>query len=263
MGAAHISTRIGTVAFALALMIGMSMTALGAEQPQPQAAVFSFLDPADDPGRMVGRRAADAVFAVLSDEGPWELVSRGTVERLCEAAGVQPPFAVGYLQMLGQQTAAPLAVTGIVEICEVNSQRGTAQVTLLVELVETMDGASLASHRGIGSARRGADEAAPIDEIVDRALTEAALDAVRKLTTFDAASAMVAAMLPDGRVLLDGPEEPPLRVGSKLLIYRRSGAGHDVVGAVEVRESRLTVVHAAPLAGEDFRQGDIAVLVAR
>ena len=254
-----------TFVFALlAVIAGPGATASEAEAlPAPRAAVFSFVGPVDYPGRMVGRRAADAVFASLAEEGPWELVKRGLIERLCETEQARPPFAVGYLQMLGHRAKAPLAVTGIVEVCEVNSARGTAQVTLLVELVETLEGASLASHRGIGSAQRRADEVAPIDAIVDRALQEAALDAVRKLTTFDVATAMVAVTLPDGRVMLDGPEEPALRLGTRLLVYRRAGAGPEAIGVLEVRQSRLTVVHAHPIAGDDFRQGDRAIVVAR
>lgn len=236
--------------------------ALADDLPQPRVAVFSFLDPLEQPGRMIGRRAADAVFGWLEEEGPWQVVSRGAVDRLCEDADARPPFAVGYLQMIGHQADAALAVTGVVEVCEVNAQRGTAQVTLLVELSETMDVASLASVRGIGSAQR-ADAVAPIDAIIDRALAEAALDVVRKLTTFDAASAMVAASLPDGRVMLDGPEEPPLATGSRLLVYRRIGGGHEMVGALSVREVRGSIAHARPLAGEDFRQGDRAILVVR
>jgi hypothetical protein len=249
---------------ALVAIAWSGVPAVGAEQlPEPRAAVFGFMEPVASQGRMIGRRAADAVFVALADEAPWRLVERAEVERLSEAAGTSAPFAVAYIQMIGHQCSAELAVTGVVEVCEVNAQRGTAQVTLLVELVETLDGASLASHRGIGSAQRPAGEVATIDEIVDHALSEAARDVVRRLTRFDAASAMVAAAMPDGRIMLDGPEEPALRVGSKLLVLRRMGDEHAVVGALTVLESRLTVVYARPLAGEGFRQGDRAIVVAR
>jgi len=223
----------------------------------PSVAVFPFADPADLPDRMIGRRAADATWAALRTDAPWEPADPAWLLRLCEAEGVQAPFAVGHLQMLGQRMRAPLAAAGLVETCELNPRRGIAQVTLLVELVETLGGNSLASARGVASATR--EQGEPLDGALDRALTEAATDAARQLASFDAASAIVVATLPDGRVLMDGPAEPRIKQGAKLVIFR----GADVIGAVEVRSSRLTVLHTEPLAGEGFFQGDRGVVVAR
>ncbi len=248
------------------IMLGLASASTDADETGeswPRAAVFNLLDDGNYPDRLIGRRAADAVFVALIEEAPWELVSRTRLQRLCEAEAARAPFAIAYLQMLGHRVRAPLALTGVVEVCEVNKGRGTAQVTLLVELLETLEGATLASKRGVGSARRSDDEVAPIDQIVDRALSDAARDAVRKLTTFHQGTAMVAATLPDGRVMLDGPDEPALEVGSKLLVYRGADPRREMIGALEVKESRLTVIHAQPLAGEEFRQGDRAVVVAR
>ena len=223
----------------------------------PVAAVFPLADPADLPGRMIGRRAADAVWAGLRAEAPWELADAAWLLRMCESEGVRAPFAVGHLQMIGQRMRAPLAVAGLAENCRLNPERGTAQVTLLVELVETFGGSSLATARGVASATREPGE--PLDAALDRALTEAALDVARQLVSFDAASAIVVTTLPDGRVLMDGPAEPRIKEGSKLLIFR----GVEAIGAVAVKTSKLTVLHADPLVGEGFFQGDRGVVVAR
>jgi len=229
--------------------------------PPPRVAVFALPDPAELPDRMIGRRAADAVYDALAAESPWEPVDPGRLLRLCESEGVEPPLAVGYLQMLGQRASAPLAIGGRLEACEVNAGRGTAQVTLLVELVETLGGASLAQARGVASAKRETAEA--LDEAIDRALVEAAGNAARELGSLDVAEAVVVATLPDGRVLMDGPLEPRIRVGAKLLVFRGGAAQPEVIGALEVKSSKLTVLHARPLAGEGFFQGDRAVVVAR
>ncbi len=210
---------------------------------------------------MIGRRAGDAIYAALRPEGPWELVDPAWLLRLCEAEGLRPPLAVGHLQMIGQRMRAPLAIGGLVETCALNAERGVAQITLTIELVETLGGSSLASARGVASAQREQGEA--LEQALDRALTEAATDAVRRLTAFDAASAVVVSTLPDGRVILDGPIEPRIKPATKLLILRGGQAGPQVIGAVEVKTSSLSVLHAQPLSGEGFFQGDRAVVVAR
>ncbi|MFO8081953.1 MAG: hypothetical protein R6V07_16850 [Armatimonadota bacterium] len=229
--------------------------------PTPRAAVFAFMEPQETPDRLIGRRASDAVWTALEAQSPWELVDPGWLLRLCESEEARPPFAVGYLQMLGHRADAPLAVTGSVESFTVNRDRGVAQVTLSVELVETLGGTRIARSRGVASARRESGEV--LGQAVDRALMEAGADAVRDLTSFDPLSAVVVATLPDGRVMMDGPREDRIRPGSKLLIYRRTRTGAEAIGTVDVKTSRLTALHAEPIAGEDFRQGDRGVVVAR
>jgi len=228
------------------------------ELPAPRVAVFDFTEPAERPGRLIGRRAADAVFAALAESARWRTVDRAAVLLACADEELAPPFAVGHLQMLGQRLRAPLALAGLVQVCEVNATRRSAQVTVSAELVETLGGSSLAAARGVASARAEGEPLAPA-QLVDRALAEAAGDLVRALTNFEPTGGQVVTTLPDGRVVLDVPEEPGLRVGDALLVFR----GGEPAGALRVEAVSLTVTHARPLAGEDFRGGDRAVLVAR
>ena len=253
----------GAVAVALVLL-ALGGAAFAQDEPQlpiPRVAVFPFMSPTDGPDRMIGRRAADATWLALRERGPWELVDPSWLLRLCETEDARAPFAVGYLQMLGHRAGAPLAVTGSVETLRVNVDRGVAQVTVGVELVETLGGTRLASARGVASATRAEGEV--LGQAIDRALMEAGADVALALTSFDLLSAVVVATLPDGRVMMDGPRDPRIRPGTKLLVYRAGRAGPEVLGAVEVETSRVTVLHTKPLAGEDFRQGDRAVVVAR
>lgn len=255
------SVRTTSRALLAALALVAAIPAVSAQPeratPAPRVAVFPFTAPGELTQRMVGRRASAAAHAALAQSGPWEIVEPAWLLRLCEAENARAPFAVGYLQMLGQRARAPLAITGSVENCQVNPDRGTAQVTVAIDLVETLNGARLASSRGVASAKRA--DAEVLGQAVDRALTEAAADAVREITSFDPLAAMVVTTLPDGRVMLDGPQEPRIKPGAKLLVFRNS----EPVGSLEVKTSKLTVLHARPLAGEDFRQGDRAVVVAR
>ncbi len=190
------------------------------------------------------------------------MVDRRVVMAACAEEALAPPFGVGHLQMLGERMRVPLAVTGLVRVCEVNPRRRAAQVTLVAELVETLGGNRLASARGVASARAEPGEVMSLGQLVDRALSEAAADVVRSLTDFDPAGGLVVATLPDGRVVLDAPEKPGLRTGDALLVYREAERG-ELVGVLQVQTVHLTVVHATPLAGEDFRHGDRAVLAAR
>ncbi|MFW5867359.1 MAG: hypothetical protein ACOCX2_06055 [Armatimonadota bacterium] len=234
----------------------------GPQIPPPRVAVFPFMDPLDAPERMLGRRASDAVWHALAAQSPWEVVDQGFVLRLCESEDVAAPFAVGHLQMLaGHRASAALAITGAVEAFTLNHDRGIAQVTVQARLVETVGGTPLASSRGVSSAKRAEGEV--LGQAIDRALIEAGADAVRELTSIDPLVATVVATLPDGRVMMDGPREPAIKPGSKLLISRGGPGGRVAHGAVEVLTSRLTVLHAKPISGEDFRQGDRGVVVAR
>ncbi len=246
-------------------LIGAALVAVacgcGADEPvvsAPRVAVFDFTEPAERPGRLVGRRAADAVFAALGEVGWWQRVDRAAVLLACADEGLAPPFGVGYLQMLGERLRAPLAIVGLVQACRVNAAGRTAQVTLIAELVETLGGNSLASVRGVASAR-AENEPLALAQVVDRALTEAAGDLVRALTNFEPTGGQVVTVLPDGRVVLDVPEKPGVRPGDTLLVLRRGEA----VGALKVETVHLTVTHAQTLTGEEFRGGDRAVLVAR
>jgi len=251
----------GICRWVIAAALAAAASCYGADAPElpvPRAAVFDFTEPAEWPGRLIGRRAADAVFAALRESVRWRTVDRAAVLLACADEGLVPPFAVGHLQMLGERLGAPLAVAGLVQVCEVNAERRSAQVTLIAELVETLGGSSLASVRGVASAR-AEDEPLALAQVVDRALAEAAGDLVRALTNFEPAGGQVVTTLPDGRVVLDVPAEPEVRPGDTLLVLR----GGEAAGALKVESVNLTVVHARPLAGEEFRGGERAVLVAR
>lgn len=226
--------------------------------PVPRVAVYDFTDRTDCAGRLAGRRAADAVACALGDAGRWEVVDRGRLLRECGREQLRPPLGVGYLQMLGDRLGAPLALTGRVEVCALNRRRGAAQVTLVAELLETLGGGSLASVRGVASARR-TEEPAALGEILDRALVGAAAEVVSALSRFEPTSAPVTTVLPDGRAMLDGPEEPPLRAGDEMVVY----TGEKPVAVIAVESVRLTVVHARTMAGEVPRMGGRAVLVNR
>lgn len=229
------------------------------EIPRPRAAVFDFTEPTSWPGRLVGRRAAAAVHAALAEDGRWDLSPRAVVVKACEDEGLEPPLGVGYVQMLGERLGTPLAVTGLVEVCAVNPTRRSAQVTLVAELIETPGGASLRSVRGVAAARAARNEAVTLDQLVDRALVQAAGDLVRALTNFDPAVARVVTTLPDGRVVLDAPDRSDIRPGDVLMVF----SGERSSGLLRVQSVNLTVVHAQVVSGEDFRGGQQAVVVAR
>lgn len=244
---------------ALALPVVSALAQGELAAPRPRAVVFDFTEPDGWPGRMVGRRAAEAVHAALAEADRWDLADRAVVVKACADEGLEPPYGVGYLQMLGARLGTPLAVTGLVEVCEVNPTRRAAQVTLVAELVETGEGASLRSVRGVAAAQAARGEAVTLDELVDRALAQAAADVAQALANFEPAEGRIVTTLPDGRVVLDAPERPGMRPGDVLLVF----AGERSAGLLRVQSMTLTVVHARVVSGERFQGGQRAVLVAR
>ena len=159
---------------ALALSGGPACAQSGAQGPRPRASVFDFTEPAGWPARLVGWRAAEALHAALTEADRWDLADRAVIVKACAEQGLEPPLGVGYLQMLWDRLGTPLAVTGLVEVCEVNPVRRVAQVTLVAELAETGGGASLRSVRGVAAAPAARDEVVALDQLVDRALAQAA-----------------------------------------------------------------------------------------
>jgi len=238
----------------------------GQQQPTPtvRAAVYDFTEPRQYEGHIVGRRAAEAVYALMADKGRWEMVARPLLLRLCEAEGAFAPYGIGYVQMFGDRLDAPLAVCGLVQNCIVNPERGSAQVTLVGELIETLEGNSLQSTTTVGSSERGAGEAVALDEVVDRALVQAAEDLVAAMCNFEPLTTLVMAEVTATKVLLDAGTKAGLRPGAKMLAYRRDGDGWKVVGALQVESATEDMAHAmVTTEAEAIRPNDRAVLVAR
>jgi len=235
-----------------------------ADAPAVRVAVYDFIEPNDYQGHLVGRRAAEAVQFALAERGAWELVERGALLRECAAEGVSAPFGVGYLQMFGRRLNASLAVPGLVQACAVNPQRGTAQVTLVCELIEAIGGEGLGSFRGVGSARREPEETVALDVVLDRALTEAAANAVDAMMAFDAWTTTVMARLGDDQALLQPLGEDRIKPGDKAIVCRREPRAWVLVAVVEVLRSDNTTVRTRIVSELSTPQAnDVAVCVGR
>jgi hypothetical protein len=257
----------------LTRFVGSVLTAMaavsicyGQDQPAPKVrvAVYDFTGPRHYQGHMVGRRAAEAAHALMLGERRWEMVNRAALLRLCAREEASPPFALGYLQMFGEKLEAPLALCGFVENCIVNPERGSAQVTLVSELIETIEGGSLQSITTVASSERAAGETLTLDEVVDQALTQAAEDLVAAIYSFEPLAAPVMADVTEAKVLLDAGTKAGLAPGAKMLAYRRAGDDWVVMGALLVESVTEDISHARVTAQrEAIRPNDRAVLVAR
>ncbi len=235
------------------------------DAPEVYAAVYDFAAPSGYAGRLIGLRAAEALHGALADGGPWQLIKRPDLMRQCAAEDVRAPFGVGYLQMFGRRLNAPLAVCGLVQNLVVNEQRGSVQVTLIGELIETIDGNSLASVRAVGSASRDGDETVALDEVIDRALVEATGDLALALGAFHAWRTTVVTGLSPTSAMLNTPADTDVQPGMKLLVVRAGAGGWGIVAAAQVlRGDNNTVrVKVITQATEALKAGDVAVAVAR
>lgn len=252
-----------TLAWPVALLC-LCGGAQSADLPAVRVAVYDFAEPGDYGGHLVGRRAAEAVQVALAATGAWELVDRGALLRACAAEGAEAPFGVGYLQMFGRRLDASLALAGLTETCAVNPGQGTAQVTLVAELIEAIGGEGLGLFRGVGSSSRGAEEAVTLDEVLDRALTEAAGNLVVHLTSFNAWSTTVTARMGEDQVLMQPRAEPQVALGEKAIVCRRGPEAWTLVAVVEVQRADETSVRARIVSQLSAPQPhDVAVCVAR
>ena len=204
-------------------------------------------------------------FAEAREAGQWQLIERPDLMRQCASEDVRAPFGIGYLQMFGRRLNAPLAVCGLVQNLVVNETRGSAQVTLVGELIETIDGNSLASVRAVGSASRDGDETVALDKIIDRALVEATGDLALALSAFDAWHTTVVTGLSPTSAMLNTPADTDVQPGTKLLVFRPAGGGWSIVAAAQaLRGGKNTMrVKVLTQAAEALKPGDLAVAVAR
>ncbi len=254
----------------LTLMLVAAGAASGAhaqtvDAPEIYAAVYDFAEPSGFAGRMIGLRAAEALQSALAEAGQWQLIERPALMRQCASEDVRAPFGIGYLQMFGRRLNAPLAVCGLVQNLVVNETRGSAQVTLVGELIETIDGNSLASVRAVGSASRDGDEAVAFDEIIDRALVEATGDLALALSAFDAWGTTVVTGLSPTSAILNTPADTDVQPGTKLLVFRPAGGGWSIVAAAQLLRGDKNTMRVKVLtqAAEALKAGDVAVAVAR
>ncbi len=252
--------------FSLATLLAPSFAeAQEAEPPAVYAAVYDFVAPGRYEGHMIGRRLGEALHASLASEAPWTLVPRNDLLRQCATEGVSAPVGVGYLQMFGRRLNAPLAVTGMVQNLVVNQERGTVQVTLVAELLETIDGNSLTSVSAVGSASREGDATMAMDEILDKAFMEAVGDLGSALSAFDPWVTTVLTGMNAQKAILNAPADTEVQTGTKLLVFRQAGGGWSIVGALQVTRGSKDTIRAKMLTtSEDpLRTGDVAVAVAR
>ncbi len=236
-----------------------------ADAPEVYAAVYDFAEPSGYGGRMIGLRAAEALHSALAEAGPWRLIKRPDLLRQCASEDVRAPFGVGYLQMFGRRLNAPLAVCGLVQNLVVNATRGSAQVTLVGELIETSDGNSLASVRAVGSALRDGDATVALDELIARALVEATGDLALALSAFDAWTTTVVTGLSPTSAMLNTPADTDVQPGTKLLVFRPAGGGWSIVAAAQALRGDKNTIRVKILteAAEALKPGDVAVAVAR
>ncbi|MCD6361596.1 MAG: hypothetical protein J7M38_12135, partial [Armatimonadetes bacterium] len=138
------------------------------------------------------------------------------------------------------------------------------QVTLVCELIEAIGGESLGSFKAVGSSARGRDEVVTLEEIVDRALIEAAGNMAEKLTSFNAWSTTVMARLAEDQVMLQPLEDVEIEVPEKAIVCRRTPEGWRLIAVVEVRQANANSIHARVVSGLSAPQpNDVVVCVAR
>ena len=234
------------------------------QTPTVRVAVYDFTEPDDYEGHLVGRRAAEGTQVALAAAGLWDLVERPVLLHECAAENLTAPFGVGYLQMLGRKLNASLAVTGLVQTCAVNPDRGTAQVTLKCELIEAIGGEGLGWFSGVGSAKRGDGEAATVEEIVDRALIEAAGNVAASLMSMNQWATSVMARMDNGQLMMQPVAEPRIAAGEKAIVCRLAPDGWRLIAVIEVQRADDTSVRARVVSQlSDPQTNDVAVAVAR
>lgn len=234
---------------------------------RPGVLVLPFQNTSTYTGHLLGRRAADQLALDLGASGVWRVIDRGETDRAAGQRRLQPPYAVAYLQELGNALGGDLIFTGTIQKLDVEPKLGRLTMTIYCEATDQVSGQSVLATVQTGESRRNDHEPVPTDVLIGHALAEACA----KVAAIAARNTGVVAQVTDPdeakAVTLKLPDGANIATGSRFLLYRAVLEGQEhvpgkLIGSLMVTAVRGTECTARVLARSgDIHSGDLAVSV--
>ncbi|MGC9003553.1 MAG: hypothetical protein ACP5KZ_02485, partial [bacterium] len=232
----------------LALFIGFALL-LGTSSLQGQAkkrilevAILDFNNQSKYGGKMVGRRAADAVALSLTSVAGdyYTVLSRADLEKEMEAEGLSYPLDKVDMVRLGRTLGLDGIITGTVLQVEISRSNGATQAGVMVacQMLDISTEEPITGAVATGKSSPKYDYSGDIDILVDEALNKAAYQIAQQFISFAVRGVPEFTILTTmgDEVLLNAGSRQGIKVGMEMVVLRRG----EKVGRIRVKEVTLT-----------------------
>ena len=232
----------------LALFVGFALL-LGASSLQAQGkkrilevAILDFNNLSKYEGKMVGRRAADAVAMSLTTVAGdyFTILSRADLENKMEAEGISYPLDKVDMVRLGRDLGLDGIITGTVIQVEISHSNGATQAAAQVacQMFDISTEEPITGAVATGKSSPKYDYTGDIDILVDEALNKAAFQIAQQFVSFAVRGVPEFTILTTmgDEVLLNAGSRQGIKVGMEMVVLR----GGEKVGRIKVKEVTLT-----------------------
>jgi hypothetical protein len=225
-----------------ALLLGASFLQAQGKKRILEVAILDFNNLSKYEGKMVGRRAADAVAMSLTTVAGdyFTILSRADLENKMEAEGISYPLDKVDMVRLGRDLGLDGIITGTVIQVEISHSNGATQAAAQVacQMFDISTEEPITGAVATGKSSPKYDYTGDIDILVDEALNKAAFQIAQQFVSFAVRGVPEFTILTTmgDEVLLNAGSRQGIKVGMEMVVLR----GGEKVGRIKVKEVTLT-----------------------
>ncbi|MBC7327727.1 hypothetical protein H5T87_06395 [bacterium] len=253
------------LALAVALLVG-STTHIQAQATKRilEVAILDFNNSSNYKGKMVERRAADALaMSLASTAGDYySVISRSELQKEIETLGLSYPLDKLDMVRLGRSMGLDGIITGTVIQVQVTKSNGATQAGVMIacQMLDISTEEPITGTVVTGKSSPKYDYTGDVDILVDEAIDKAAYQITQHFISFAVRGVPEFTILTTmgGDVLLNAGSRQGIKVGMEMVVLRQG----EKVGRIKVKEVTLTDATATILeAPRGIQGGDKARIV--
>lgn len=229
-----------------------------------EVAILDFKNISDYQGKMVERRAADAIAMSLTTTAGdyYTVLSRSELQRQMDTLGLTLPLDKVDMVRLGRSLGLDGIITGTVIQVQVARSNGATQagVTLACQMLDISTEEPITGTVITGKSSPKYDYIGDVDILVDEAINKAAYQIAQHFVSFAVRGVPEFTILTTmaGEVLLNAGSRQGIKQGMEMVVLRRG----EKVGRIRVKEVTLTDATATIIeAPRGIQGGDKARIV--
>ena len=151
-----------------------------AAQGLPRVGVLPFFDLSRQAPADAGQRAARVLHGLLLDAGKHELEPLEPLWADAQAQGLNPPYAVGDLQLMAHRRQLDLVAQGTIGTYDYNGRRRRLSLEIAVEIADGVSGDLVVQDQGAATVEAGKQEQPSAEDLLVRALEQTLATIVKK-----------------------------------------------------------------------------------
>jgi hypothetical protein len=225
-----------------ALLVGASSLQAQGKKRILEVAILDFNNLSKYEGKMVGRRAADAVAMSLTTLAGdyFTILSRADLEKEVEAEGLSYPLDKVDMVRLGRTLGLDGIITGTVIQVGISRSNGATQAAVQVacQMLDISTEEPITGAVATGKSSPKYDYTGDLDILVDEALNKAAYQIAQQFVSFAVKGVPEFTILTTmgSEVLLNAGSRQGIKEGMEMVVLR----GGEKVGRIKVKEVTLT-----------------------